>query len=438
MSLAGSEWDKLPPGADSRTRGVSVAVDRKMAASLASGVASLVASTALAAGAPGDGGTIALGAAVSLTGKYSIDGQNTKEGYDLAVRRINELGGVNVGGRSYQLKIVYYDDESTSARAAQLVERLVSQDGVQFLLGPYSSSITKAIAPVTEKYKIPMIEANGADRSLFTNGYKYLFAVLNTSDHYLRSAIDVVAEQVRKLGKDPKSIKVGIAIENDDFAADVRAGVVEEMARYGMSVVVDEKLPPELNDMSSALTKFRALKPDVLIVSGHAKGAVLAIRQLSEQRVNFGALALTQCDAAQIVEQFGKAAEYALCATQWDRTLAYKDRWFGSAEDYAQRFEREYKHTVTYGSAESSAAVLTFVDALERAGSLDREKVRDAIARSDLITFYGPVRFDSTGKNVGKSMALYQVQGGKYRVVAPAQWANATVIYPAPEWDTRR
>src|SRR5262249_19562846 len=151
---------------------------------------------------------------------------------------------------------------------------------------------------------------------------------------YLRSAIDVVGERALKSGKDPKSLKVAIVIENDDFAEDVRAGVIEETARYGMHIVIDEKLPPELNDMSSALTKVRALKPDILIVSGHAKGAVLTIRQVSEQRVNVGALALTQCDAAQIVEKFGKAAEYALCATQWDRTLDYKDRWFGSAEDY--------------------------------------------------------------------------------------------------------
>ncbi len=410
---------------------------RTLAAPLLTGIASLFVASVVAAESPQESGSLSLGAAVSLTGKYSIDGQNTKEGYDLAVLRINELGGVRVGSRLYKLKITYYDDESTSARGAQLVERLISQDGVQFLLGPYGSSLTKAIAPVTEKYRIPMIEANGADRSLFNNGYKYLFAVLNTSDHYLRSAIAVVEEQARKAGKDPKSLKVAIVIENDDFAEDVRAGVIEEVNRYGMRVVVDEKLPPELNDMSSALTKVRALKPDVLIVSGHAKGAILAVRQVSEQRVNVGALALTQCDAAQIVEKFGKAAEYALCATQWDRTLEYKDRWFGSAEDYAQRFEREYKHPVTYGSAESSAAVLTFVDAIERAGSLDREKVRDAIARSDLMTFYGPVRFDATGKNAAKSMALYQIQGGRYRVVAPAKWANSTAIYPAPDWDAR-
>src|SRR6266496_4468196 len=207
--------------------------------------------------------TITLGAAVSLTGKYSTNGKNTKDGYDLAVKRINESGGVKVGGKPYKLKVVYYDDESTSARGAQLVERLISQDHVQFVLGPYSSALTKAIAPVTEKYKIPMVEANGADRALFTNGYRYLFAVLNTSDLYLSPAIDVVAEESRKQGKDPKSLKVAIAIENDDFSQDVRNGVVEAAKRWGMQVVIDDKLPPDLNDMSSTLTTVTARRPDI-------------------------------------------------------------------------------------------------------------------------------------------------------------------------------
>src|SRR5690348_6110344 len=86
-----------------------------------------------------EGDTIYLGAAVSLTGKYSANGINTRNGYDLAVKRINDLGGVKVGGKTYKLKVKYYDDESTPARAAQLVERLIKQDGIDYMLGPYSS-----------------------------------------------------------------------------------------------------------------------------------------------------------------------------------------------------------------------------------------------------------------------------------------------------------
>jgi branched-chain amino acid transport system substrate-binding protein len=107
---------------------------------------------------------IVLGAAVSLTGKYSVNGKNTQDGYNLAVKVINDKGGIKVGDKQYKLKVVYYDDESTSARGAQLVERLIDQDKVNFILGPYSSALTKAIAPITEKYRVPMVEGNGADR----------------------------------------------------------------------------------------------------------------------------------------------------------------------------------------------------------------------------------------------------------------------------------
>ena len=384
-----------------------------------------------------EGGTIVLGAAVSLTGKYSTNGKNTQDGYNLAVERINEMGGVKVEGKTYKLEVKYYDDESTSARGAQLAERLINQDHVQFVLGPYSSGLTKAIAPVTEKYKIPMVEGNGADRGLFKQGDKYLFAVLNTSDYYLRSAIQLAAQEAKKMGKDPKTMKVAIAIENDDFSQDVRDGVEEDAKKLGMHVVIDDKLPPDINDMSATLAKVKALKPDILVVSGHEKGAVLAVRQVAEQRVYVPMLALTHCDSAQIAEKYRDAAEYAVCGSQWDRHLAYKDKWFGTAEQYAERFQKRFNYEPPYQAAESSAAVLTFADAIQRAGSLDPQKVRDALAKTDLTTFYGPIKFDNTGKNIAKSMVLYQVLNGDYKMVAPTQWAEAKIVYPAPTWDKR-
>ena len=391
-----------------------------------------VAILVMAGASPGkvEGDTVVLGAAVSLTGKYSVNGKNTKDGYDLAVKRINEMGGVKVGGKSYKLKVLYYDDESTPARGAQLAERLISQDGVQFVLGAYSSGLTKAIAPVTEKYKVPHVEGNGAARELFTQGYRYLFAVLSTSDYYLRDAVNLAAEVAKKNGRDPKSLKIAMAFENDPFSLDVREGIVEDAKRHGMQIVVDDKLPPEINDMAATLTKVRALKPDLLLVSGHEKGATLVVRQTAEMKIEVPIVATTHCDSAKIAESLGKMAEQVLCASQWDRKLSYKDKWFGSADDYAKLFEKEFKYPAPYQAAESTASVLVFADAFERAKSFDPGKVRDAIAATDLMTFYGPIKFDPTGKNVAKPMVLYQVQGGDYKVVAPTRWSEVSLIWP--------
>src|SRR6059058_3953636 len=272
-------------------------------------------------GAKVEGDTVVLGAAVSLTGKYSVNGKNTKDGYDLAVKRINEMGGVKVGGKAYKLKVLYYDDESTPARGAQLAERLISQDGVKFVLGAYSSGLTKAIAPVTEKYKVPHVEGNGAARELFTQGYRYLFAVLSTSDYYLRDAVNVAAEVAKEKGRDPKTMKIAMAFENDPFSLDVRAGNLEAANKQGMKVFIDDKLPPEINDMAATLTKVKALKPDLLLVSGHEKGATLVVRQTSEMNIDVPIIATTHCDSAKVAENMGKQAEGVLCASQWDRTL---------------------------------------------------------------------------------------------------------------------
>jgi len=384
------------------------------------------------AGAKVEGDTIVLGAPVSLTGKYSTNGKNTRDGYELAVKRINEMGGVKVGGKNYKLKVIYYDDESTPARAAQLTERLISQDGVKYVLGAYSSGLTKAMAPVTEKYQIPHIEGNGAARELFTQGYKYLFATLSTSDYYLRDAVNLLAEVAKQHGKNPADMRIAMAVENDPFSLDVRDGVIEDAKRHGMKIVIDDKLPPELNDMAATLTKVRALKPDLLVVSGHEKGAALVARQTTDMKVDVPMVGTTHCDSARVAETLGAAAENLLCASQWDRTLAYKDKWFGSAEDYAKLFEKEFGYAPAYQSAESTAAVLVYLDAFQRANSFDTKKVRDAISATDLMTFYGPIKFDPSGKNIAKPMVLYQVQGGQYKVVSPTKWASAKLVYPRP------
>lgn len=380
-----------------------------------------------------DPGVIRLGAAVSLTGKYSSNGAFTRKGYDLAVQKINEAGGVTVAGKPYLLEVIYYDDESTPARGAQLVERLIQQDKVQYVLGPYSSGLTEAIAPVTEKYGVPMVEANGAAISLFRKGYRYLFAVLSTTDEYLRGAVDIAA----RLSDDPSKLRVAMAFENDPFSQDVRDGVLADMERHGMKVVVDDKLPPELNDMSATLSKVKALRPDLMLISGHDKGASLAVRQFADQRVNVPMLALTHCDSARIAENFGPAAEYALCAAQWASTLTYADDLFGSASDYARLYEETYGEVAPYQAAESSAAVQVYADAFARAKSLSPEDVRDALAETRMMTFYGRIEFDETGKNIAKPTVLFQVQDGKYVVVYPEEFAEAKIRWPTPPWSER-
>jgi branched-chain amino acid transport system substrate-binding protein len=387
---------------------------------IASAFAISVAATSGITFAKVEGDTITLGSALSLTGKYATNGLHTQRGYDFAVDRINATGGVMVGGKSYKLTVKYYDDESTPARGAQLAERLIQQDGVDYMLGPYSSGMTKAIAPVSEKFGVPMIEAEGASRSLFTQGYKYLFAVLSTTDLYLPGAVHFAADQKKSAGKSPSETKVAMAFEGDPFSMDIRAGLVELIGSYGMNIMIDDQLPADLSDMSTTLTKVKALKPDILIVSGHSKGAATAARQIDEMKINVPIIALTHCEAAKVHEKFPNASTGFLCPTQWTPNIDKKDPMFGTAAEWNADFIKAHPSysSVPYQSAQASAAVYVWKEAFGAANSFDKDAVRDAIAAVEMETFYGDVKFGPDGNNIAKPMFLRQIGAdGSYNLV---------------------
>ena len=387
---------------------------------LAAGALALTVGPATTALAKVEGDTIILGSAISLTGKYATNGLHTQRGYDYAAKIINEAGGVKVGGKSYKLAIKYYDDESTPARGAQLAERLIQQDGVEFMLGPYSSGMTKAIAPVSEKFGVPMVEAEGASRSLFTQGYKYLFAVLSTSEQYLASAVHMAAEERKKNFRSPSEVRVALAFEGDPFSMDVRAGVLDNIAEYDMKVIIDDQLPADLSDMSTTLTKVKALKPDILIISGHSKGAATAARQIDEMKVNVPMIAMTHCESATVQEKIPHAATGFLCPTQWVETLSKSDPMFGSAMDWNEGFKKDYPSytSVPYQSAQASAAVYVWKEGFEAANSFDKDTVRDAIAAVEMETFYGDIKFSEAGNNIAKPMFMRQIgSDGSYTLV---------------------
>lgn len=389
-------------------------------------------------GAPGAGDVIVLGAAVSLTGKYAPLGTSTKHGYDLAVHAINDKGGVTIRGRNYHLAIRYYDDRSDPAQSAALAERLIAQDGVRFLLGPYGSAATRAVLPVAERHKVPMVQAGGDDPGLFSKGYRYHFAVPSSADQRLVPAIHLAAARAQALGKAKDELKVALAMDPSPFAQHVRAGVLAEVRRYGMTVVIDDRLPLDAEDMSATLNRVRLLRPDLLLISGQEKGAVTAVTQLREQRIEVPIVAMTHCQRARIADTLGEAAERVFCGRQWHRSLNVRDALFGSAEAFAQAFERDYRYEAPDQAAQSAAAVRVFADALARTQSLDPEAVRDGIAATELETCYGPIKFDAAGRNVAKPAILTQIQHGKHVVVAPAHLARNEAILPArPPLDAR-
>lgn len=380
---------------------------------------------------PGAEKIIYIGAAVSETGKYSREGKDTRQGYGVWLDWVNnEYGGINVAGDRYKVQLVMYDDEGDPDTTARLVEQLINEDRVDFLLGPYSSSLTQSASAIAEKYGKIMVEGNGASETLFERGFQNLFAVLTPAGNYTQSALQMLAAQGAQT--------VVIAYEDTAFPTSVAEGAQRWAAEYGLEVLGVETYPKDVADVSGIMSKFKELDPDVFVGGGHFNDAVLFIRAAKELNFNPKAMVITVGPSnPKLIDEVGADAEYIIGPTQWEASMSYEDEYFGSAADYAARYQEMWNEVPTYQAAESTATALALHLAIEEAGSLGTDAVREALYALDVVTFYGPINFDETGKNASKPMGATQIQNGEILVVAPSNAAITDVLYPAPPWKDR-
>lgn len=375
--------------------------------------------------------TITIGAPISETGRFAREGIWNQRGYDLWKDWVNdEYGGIKLGDERCEAELIYYDDESDPDTSAKLIERLITEDNVDFLLGPYSSTITLGTSAIAEKYGVIMVEAHGASETLFERGFENLFAVLTPASYYTESALKALAEAGAET--------VVLAVLDDTFSASAAQGAVQWCEDYGLEVLAQETYPAEVADISGMMTKFRDLEPDVFVGAGHFNDSVLFIRSAQELGFSPKAMMLTVGpDSPEFVEELGEDAEYIMGDSQWDRTMRYEDEYFGTAEEYTQRYIERYGEAPPYQSASSTAAALALHLAIEQAGSIEMDAVREALRNLDIDTFYGPINFDETGKNTAKPMVTIQVLDGVAKVVAPTDVASAELVYPMPGWEER-
>jgi branched-chain amino acid transport system substrate-binding protein len=380
--------------------------------------------------------TIVFGAAISITGKTAKEGEYTRDGYQFALDKINELGGIKVGGKTYRVELKYYDDETKPERTAQLIEKLINEDKVNLILGPYGSSPTGTAAPLCERYRIPMVEANGSAESIFSKGYRYTFMTLSPAKNYLRGILDAVR------AKDPSARTVAILGENEAFSKEVAGGAADYAREKGMDVVYHELYPTNTQDVSSLLTAIKGKSPDIVLGSGHLQDSLLIVKQAKDLNLNPKAIGFSVGPSSpEFRANLGKAADYVFGATQWTEALKYngEDAW-KTPKAFGEAFRAKHPdyRTVPYQVAESAVAVIAYQKAIEKAGTIEPTKVRDALAALDMMTFYGRIKFDSRGVNIYKPMAVeqYQPDGNKY-TVWPPDVAEKSFLYPMPPWDKR-
>jgi branched-chain amino acid transport system substrate-binding protein len=373
---------------------------------------------------------IKLGCAISFTGVESRTGKLYRDSYDMAVEKINKSGGIKVGKHNYQLKIVYYDDKSDPTESSKLVEKLIAEDKVNFLLGPYSSGITIPDSLVAERHKVPMIEGGGASEKIFSHGNKYIFGTLPPAGQYFKTTL----EMLKTFSPAPKTIAILYA--DDKFDISVAEGTDKLAKEMGFDVVLYEKYAEHATDFNSILTKIKALKAEVALVAGHTEESLNFTQQAKELDVNPKLISMTVGPSeADFRKSLGKDADYIYGVASWSTQMNFKGSLFKDTQEFVKDFKAKYNYDPDYHNASAIADIAIYKDAIERAGTLKREKVRAAIAATDLNTIYGKVEFSSDGQIKGTSVAL-QILGGEIYQVYPNGVKQP--VYPVPEWKMRK
>jgi branched-chain amino acid transport system substrate-binding protein len=379
------------------------------------------------ASATGDSGgkTLTIGASLSLTGKLAREGQLTQEGYQLCQDKVNAKGGADVGGKKLKLDIQYQDDTSKPDTAAQLVDQF-NDKGIKLILSSYGSANTEAQAAVIERNGQVMVDSAGADNKIFSKGYKRTFAVLSPATEYASSIVKAIAETAK-----PKPKTVVFLSADDGFSKTVTEGGMQTAQAQGFTVLPPEYFPNGTSDVSSSLTKVKAEKPDVIIGSVHLAEGVAIVKQAKELGVMPAGFGETVAPPTpDFAKTLGSQAENVLGSSQWTDATKGEDKYFGTAKQYAADIKSKFGHAPDYHDAEASAACLALVMAAEKAGDTGPDKVRDALAGLDTPSFFGHIKFDATGQNLYKPMAVIQVQNGKAVTVWPADSAEAKFIWP--------
>ena len=364
---------------------------------------------------------IRIGASNSMTGSYAKPGAYGREGYLLCQKQVNEKGGLL--GRKVEL--VMYDDRSDPQTAVRLYEKLITEDKVDAVMGPYSSPITEAAVNVTEKYRKLMVAPLAATTSIWEKGRKYLIMVVSPAEVYLEGLVDLAARNKLKT----------IALINEDtlFTKASVKGAEEIARKKGIEVIFKEAYPKGHTDYSAILTKIKAAKPDVLGAATYFDDVVAITRQMKELDVNVKMFGSTVGgDLPEYYKLLGKTAEFVYGASQWEAGLPYPGN-----KEFVEAYQKEFNRPPSYHSATAYAGCQLFVDAARRVGSLDSDKLRDDLLKLRAKTMFGDYAVDERGFQVAHKMVTIQWQDGKQVVVWPDDVAAAKSRFPTPSWNQR-
>jgi branched-chain amino acid transport system substrate-binding protein len=387
-----------------------------------------------------DEGVYKIGVITSLSGGLATGGNVTKQGYEMWAKRVNEAGGIAVGGKKYPVKLIYGDAQSEPSQAASAAERLATQEKIDFALGPYSSGVTLAAAPVLEKYKIPMITGSAESPLIWREKFKFTFGTIPPVNFTGAGPLEIIA------GLNPPPKRAVVLGSNDAFSKATAETFRDTCKRLNIKVMKYD-IVPSGQDLTPYMSAVRAMRPDVIAFGGHDEELIRLVKAL--RQINYAPKALLMhygVTEPAFIEALGKDAEQIYGASVWTPSLKTRgDLIWQDAQSYTADIKKTFGITPDYTMAGCSAAGLAFQAAIMKIGAApplnDAQKLAlvDALENLDIHTFYGPIKFSKEGEffhaNTGLTPLALQIQGGKTVIIGPAAVQEAKAQYPMKPWN---
>ncbi len=371
--------------------------------------------------------TIKVGAVVPLTGRYGAGGAQVRAGYEIGIEHINAAGGVTVGGKKMPLELSLLDDESDATKTVARLESLAAQ-GVVAYLGGFGSDLHNAAAGIAEKNKTPYLGVAFALHKVHQQGFRYLFSPFWKSPdigHATQGFFAMIPANDR-----PKT--VAIFQEKTDWGREMATAWTEASKGAGYQVVVQGEYAPGAKDFSDLILKAKSASADAVFALPTPPDGMTMVKQMKE--LDYApklAILIRAPDPPIWSKNLGKDGDYVVLGPGWH--YAFKAPGVKELNDAHQKKIGRPADPI---AGPSYACVQILAAALTRANSVDRDKVRDAIAATDMTTVMGPVKFRPDGTGIVQAVFVQWING-KQELVYPKDSATAPLAYPAPPFAKR-
>ena len=367
------------------------------------------------------GDPVRIGVPLPLTGSKAVFGETKRNAYEMAVQEINATGGVD--GRP--LLLLFRDTAGEPDSAAAAAEELVVVDKVAILAGEYSSTCALAVAAVAQAHGTPYLVDSAASDNITQQKWQYVFRLNPPAGLYARGLTSFLAEVVK-----PSSM--AIVYEHSDFGLSVARAMRDWCRSRGVGLPVYASYEPGHLDFTPTLSAIKEADPDVVYMVSYLMDATLLIRQaraggLAPELFAGGASGFV---LPEFIAGAAEAAENVVTAALWAPTLG-----FPGLSEFAETYKARYGDYPSYHAAASYACVYVLSDVLRRAASTDPERIRASLAETDLLTVFGPVRFEAFEKYRNQNRTdtiVLQIISGKFEVIWPPECATAEYVFPDP------